>query len=172
MQAIHTSPANALSAIQLWEHWHDIQLGAEKEYGMSAEEFDRLLPEYQKFMGLIALGEHGLGMFSSEVDKIWHSMILNTMLYEQFCMQIFGRFIHHAPNLSKSHAECSTICSGIPCDSVCKTEDPIPVPPPPKPDDMVPMKNEALQFYQAYASVFGPPPQCIWNLPEMDGIAM
>ncbi len=76
-----------------------VQLGAEKEYGMSEPTFEKLLPEYQKFMGLVALGHRGLGMFSSEVDKIWHAHILNTALYEQFCNMICGRIIHHAPNL-------------------------------------------------------------------------
>src|SRR5438874_735658 len=89
----------ALAAIQSWEYWHEIQIGAEKEYTMSKEEFDKLLPEYWKFMGLIAQGHTGLGMFSTAVDKIWHAHILNTPRYEQFCIAIFGRMIHHAPNL-------------------------------------------------------------------------
>ena len=99
------SKQELLSILQLWEHWHDIQIGAEKEYGMSQEEFERLLPEYQRFMGLIALGYRGLGMFSTEVDKIWHAHILNTMLYEQFCMKVCGRMIHHAPNLDLFHSK-------------------------------------------------------------------
>jgi hypothetical protein len=87
---------SALEAIQSWGHWHEIQLCAQKEYGMSAEEFYRLLPEYQRFIALSA-GYQGVGMLSAEVDKLWHAHILNTKRYYDFCQQYLGRIIHHLP---------------------------------------------------------------------------
>ena len=87
---------NALEAIQRWEHWHEIQLCARKEYGMSAKEFYRLLPEYQRFIALTA-GYEGIGMLSAEVDKLWHAHILNTKRYYDFCQQYLGRIVHHLP---------------------------------------------------------------------------
>ena len=83
-------------ALQHWEHWHEIQLCAQKEYAMSAEEFYRLLPEYQRFIALTA-GYEGIGMLSAEVDKLWHAHILNTKRYYDFCQQYLGRIVHHLP---------------------------------------------------------------------------
>lgn len=72
-QTLATNGQEVLLAIQGWKYWDEIQLGAEKEYGMTRAEFERLLPEYCKFMGLVALGHTGLAMFSDQVDKIWHA---------------------------------------------------------------------------------------------------
>src|SRR5215472_5106866 len=91
------SPSKVLStfaAIQRWEHWHEIQLCAQKEYAMSVEEFYRLLPEYQRFIALAA-GYEGIGMLSTEVDKLWHAHILNTKRYYDFCQQYLGHMVHH-----------------------------------------------------------------------------
>lgn len=87
---------NALAAIQRWEHWHEIQLCAQKEYAMSSETFYQLLPEYQRFIALAA-GYEGIGMLSAEVDKLWHAHILNTKRYYDFCQQYLKRIIHHLP---------------------------------------------------------------------------
>jgi hypothetical protein len=85
-----------LTAVQHWPHWHEIQLGATKECGMSAEEFYRLLPEYQRFIALYA-GYTSIGMLSERVDQLWHAHILNTQRYQEFCMALFGRMLHHLP---------------------------------------------------------------------------
>lgn len=85
-----------LEAIQCWEHWHEIQLCAQKEYGMSAQEFYQLLPEYQRFIALTA-GYEGIGMLSTQVDKLWHAHILNTKRYYDFCQRYLGHIIHHLP---------------------------------------------------------------------------
>jgi hypothetical protein len=87
---------NALAAIQRWEHWHEIQLCAQKEYAMSSETFYQLLPEYQRFIALAA-GYEGIGMLSAEVDKLWHAHILNTKRYYDFCQQYLGHIVHHLP---------------------------------------------------------------------------
>lgn len=86
-----------LVKIQQWDGWIAIQKGAAKEYGMSEQEFYAILPEYQKFMGLIALGYRGIGMWSQKVDLIWHAHILNTQRYENFCQTIIGGMVHHVP---------------------------------------------------------------------------
>lgn len=159
-----------LADIQAWEHWHEIEIGVAKEYGMSKEQFQKVVPEYWKFLGLIALGHRYLGMFSESVDQIWHTHILNTRRYEQFCLSIYGRMIHHAPNLSlqQRESECNEICSGISCDSACATEDPIPVPP--KPGENGNLLMDAQQFYKAYTSTYGPLPRDIWKLPSVDNL--
>lgn len=49
---------------------------------------------------------------TKEVDKVWHHFILNTRLYQQYCMATFGKFIHHTPiKTPKGFADCSADCS-------------------------------------------------------------
>ena len=38
-----------------------------------------------------------VSMPSQVVDDLWHQLILHTRVYEQFCQQAFGRFLHHTP---------------------------------------------------------------------------
>lgn len=170
----HNMIAITLSAIQSWEHWEEIRQVAEKEYQMPSETFDGLLPEYQRFMGLIALGYQGLGMFSASVDKIWHAHVLHTSLYEQFCMQIHGRLIHHLPNLQKaSSSECTTpedICTDK-CKGSCKTPAPTCDECTPPDSDLFPSGSKAERFRAAYFTMYKQPPGDVWNLPEMDGVA-
>jgi hypothetical protein len=52
-------------------------------------------------MALVALRYKELGMHSSEVDEIWHSFILFTREYAEFCEKVCGQMIHHRPNTSR-----------------------------------------------------------------------
>ncbi|NEU31674.1 hypothetical protein GN156_12955 [bacterium LRH843] len=38
-------------------------------------------------------------MFSSEVDEVWHEMLMFTKEYESFSQKFFKGFLHHTPNL-------------------------------------------------------------------------
>jgi hypothetical protein len=38
----------------------------------------------------------------ANVDHLWHCFILSTHEYEAFCMQYFGRFMHHIPDALES----------------------------------------------------------------------
>src|SRR5690348_16906048 len=78
-----------LSAIQAWPHWHEIMLGAQKEYGLTPEQFAERLPEYQRFLALCS-AYPGIGMTSEAIDQLWHSHILNTHRYEEFCRDVIG----------------------------------------------------------------------------------
>jgi hypothetical protein len=42
---------------------------------------------------------------SSDIDDVWHAHILHTEDYQDFCMKVFGRFLHHQPH----HGENNTI---------------------------------------------------------------
>jgi hypothetical protein len=139
----------ALKAVQHWEHWHEIQLCALKEYAMSAEEFYRLLPEYQRFIAL-TVGYEGVGMLSTEVDKLWHAHILNTKRYYDFCQQCLGRMAHHLP--------CSSyILYGYSADDPCS------IPPTcnvrNSSEDVSEIRDTILtaaeNFYQAYTECYG-----------------
>jgi len=151
-------PSDSLTAIQNWEYWDEIQIGTEIEYSMTREEFEKVLPEYQKFMALIVQGYTELGMFSSSVDKIWHAHILNTVLYEQFCTQIYGKMIHHVPNTRRS-LEHPEICTK-PGKSNCGH--------PEHPNDRIDPATIARSFRDAYRAAYGQYPGDVWNLPEVD----
>jgi hypothetical protein len=36
-----------------------------------------------------------------EIDDMWHTFILFTREYAEFCQCYFGRFMHHAPNVAQ-----------------------------------------------------------------------
>jgi len=38
-----------------------------------------------------------VAMPSQVVDEAWHTMILSTRSYDDFCKQAFGKFLHHTP---------------------------------------------------------------------------
>lgn len=159
-----TSTATHLTAIQEWEHWDEIGKVAHKEYAMSAEDFQCLLPEYQRFLGLIIAGHHGLGMFSADVDKIWHSHILSTLRYQDFCEQFnAGQMIHHLPQLdAKPQGQCSVCQSCKGCSARCNG---------PSGHDGE-SRGSLEHFVQAYRAEYGVAPDAVWNLPTTDSIAV
>lgn len=98
--SISAQAQQALQQIEAWPHWNLVQQVAQREYQFSTDKMAILLPEYQRFLALIAVcPEGGIGMYSSSVDKLWHSHLLLTRKYRSFCQQMYGRFIDHEPNL-------------------------------------------------------------------------
>lgn len=61
---------------------------------------DELLIEVIKFMYLVSKFEVKLSP-SKVVDYAWHEFILFTKLYENFCKEKLGKFIHHTPDEDK-----------------------------------------------------------------------
>lgn len=55
--------------------------------------------EFKRYMGLYIAGgiEHSVSMFSPEIDEVWHGLILHTRMYQKFCQEMFGTFLHHNP---------------------------------------------------------------------------
>jgi hypothetical protein len=49
-------------------------------------------------------------MISPIVDEVWHAFILFTSDYAAFCDEVFGRFVHHAPNWPGG-GDCTTDCT-------------------------------------------------------------
>jgi hypothetical protein len=162
-----TRAEEKFAQIQNWPHWHEIGLVAQKEYSVSPEEFQVLLPEYQRFMTLIALGYKHMGMHSDVVDQVWHSHILYSKFYRQFCASCIGRWVDHLPNLTSAVKQCEA--------------PPTPPPEPPQPlPDTPPVQcfeaceydddprdcNEAdISFTQAYLETFHmSPPLSLWGI--------
>jgi hypothetical protein len=146
---------NTFTAIRLWKHWHEIQLCAQREYAMSSATFYHLLPEYQRFMALAA-GYEGIGMLSTEVDKLWHAHILNTRRYYDFCQQYLGRMVHHLPCSSYVLYGCnandqSPQCSIPPSCNVINNDENVS-------EIRATILTAAESFYQAYKTCYGVAP--------------
>lgn len=73
----------------------------QREGSIEAGQIDKAVREYKRFMLLIAYANCGLAMCSKTVDEVWHTHILHTREYADFCQRAFGRFIHHIPNNSQ-----------------------------------------------------------------------
>lgn len=72
----------------------------------SHERVNAAIPEYIRFLFLLANAEKGTSMAPSiEVDEVWHAHILHTALYANHCQQIAGRFIHHSPSAPSESKE-------------------------------------------------------------------
>ncbi|XRG80266.1 hypothetical protein V5E38_08160 [Rossellomorea sp. GAMAL-10_SWC] len=72
----------------------------EKE-GWSNEKYSFIERELKRFFLMAAIFEN-IPMYSQEVDKIWHEMILFTKSYQNFCKSFSGEMIHHEPNVHKN----------------------------------------------------------------------
>lgn len=63
----------------------------------SFEQCERAEREYKRFLTLIKLHPKKQIVPTKEMDKFWHSHILDTMAYQRDCMKAFGYFVHHFP---------------------------------------------------------------------------
>ncbi|MEH7452991.1 glycine-rich domain-containing protein [Gottfriedia acidiceleris] len=69
----------------------------------SNEKYSFIERELKRFFLMAAIFEN-VPMYSQEVDKIWHEMILFTKSYHNFCKAFCGEMIHHEPNVHKDGA--------------------------------------------------------------------
>ncbi|GLW29072.1 glycine-rich domain-containing protein [Actinoplanes regularis] len=58
---------------------------------------DRILDQALAFLGTCSVATEPVGP-SEAVDIGWHTFILYTTEYAEFCNRVAGRFIHHVPN--------------------------------------------------------------------------
>lgn len=160
------TPAMVASAIESWPYWSDIKAVALKEYGIASEQFDALLPEYRRYLGLIMLGYSPLGMFSFDVDKVWHSHVLCTHLWADFCLRLHGNLINHVaqvPTDDEKAAICIACTSCRNCNAKCKKD---------SEQGFIRGPGGTVQeFAAAYLKEFGERPPAVWNLKEADGCA-
>lgn len=62
------------------------------DYVKAARHFDQLV----KFLELSASSKEPCAP-SHGLDKLWHSFLLFTEAYQDFCQRNFGKFVHHEP---------------------------------------------------------------------------
>lgn len=68
-----------------------------QELDVSAATARTLMGELMKFLYVCSLGE-GVMTPSKIVDEVWHTFIIFTKHYREFCLTQFGRFIDHNPS--------------------------------------------------------------------------
>jgi len=82
-----------------WNLWNDAKDIARDEASESVPEIES---EYRQFLYLLAINPGKTVVpWSQELDDFWHLHILDTGKYAADCGKLFGKFIHHNPNLPK-----------------------------------------------------------------------
>ena len=73
----------------------------QKDFGYSDADMVILEKELKRFLIMcIVLDSDYLGMYSKDVDNLWHSFILFTKEYAEFGETYAGKFLHHAPEIN------------------------------------------------------------------------
>jgi hypothetical protein len=73
------------------------------KFDITYEESEDLIKECYKWLWLCAKAQNeGFGMLHINtdlrmLDQAWHTFVLFTKEYDQFCNNYFGKFIHHKP---------------------------------------------------------------------------
>lgn len=78
-----------------------------KEHHYEDEDMLLLEKELKKYLILAIVhrgAELGNGMYSRDVDNLWHSFLLFTREYAAFCRDYAGFFIHHVPEIEEQRS--------------------------------------------------------------------
>jgi len=77
-------------------------------YGVSLEEARELFEETKKWLWLCGTRPQSMRLTvfgpMKRLDEMWHTFILFTREYTEYCMDNFGFYIHHAPT-TRAEAE-------------------------------------------------------------------
>ena len=89
----------------------------QKDYGNNTLSADAALQEVIKYLWISEKHRHdkqsnpndpsldfecAIHFEMKEIDDMWHTFILFTQEYADFCQQYFDHFMHHAPNVSET----------------------------------------------------------------------
>ena len=74
---------------------------------MSQSRADELLDAFLQWISLVPANgsDKFVVMFQSPVEEAFHSFVLNTRLYSEFCDRFLGVFFHHDPLVDESGPE-------------------------------------------------------------------
>jgi hypothetical protein len=67
----------------------------QKDFHISTDEAVQLFDDVKRFLWLAA--SEGVVAPPPKVDEGWHTFIIFTLDYQNFCGEFFGRFLHHRP---------------------------------------------------------------------------
>ncbi|MEU6257807.1 hypothetical protein [Streptomyces sp. NPDC047043] len=69
------------------------------EYGLEPQAADRIVDQALALVHVMGSTGEGAAMApSQQVDPGWHTLILHTDWYANWCQEQFGYFLHHQPN--------------------------------------------------------------------------
>ena len=77
---------------------------------MSKDDILMRVAEFKKFMALLVINfrkKRRVEMICEEIDDIWHTFILFTKEYQDFCKMLVGEYIHHEPNVEPQQTDMS-----------------------------------------------------------------
>ncbi len=74
-----------------------VVLRIQRELGVEMPKAQEFFADLKRFLWLIANSSVECLVPSPVVDEAWHSFVLFTQEYADFCDHYFGRFIHHSP---------------------------------------------------------------------------
>lgn len=74
------------------------------EHHLNADMAERIMDQAGAFLAACAVSTKPLAP-SMAVDIGWHTLILHTRDYAEFCEQVAGRFIHHVPHEDEGAGE-------------------------------------------------------------------
>lgn len=66
-------------------------------------EIGTAIDRFKDFIFLNAIGYSKLNMPIKEIDIVWHTFLLFTSEYADFCDRYVGRFVHHVPATSRNN---------------------------------------------------------------------
>ncbi len=61
--------------------------------------------ELKRFLSLCAMNRSASYGMAGPVDELWHTFIIFTREYAQFCRSVAGHFIHHVPTTLNTRAD-------------------------------------------------------------------
>ena len=108
----------------------------QKDFGYSDKDMIILEQELKRYLTLVILRNEPFGMFSEDVDNLWHTFILFTKEYAEFGQNFAGKFLHHIPELDDTRS----------------------------PEKLVEGRKQFSSFLQAYKETFGIEAHNIWFL--------
>ncbi len=70
-----------------------------KERRVSRLRIDSAIFEFRRYVGICLVGgpNSSYTMFSRDVDEVWHTLVLHTKLYREFCRDVLGWRLDHYP---------------------------------------------------------------------------
>lgn len=78
--------------------WERMTNRLARDEGMDLDRAQRIMNEVLRFLLVCAHGKSGPYFCNRTVDVGWHTFILYTKDYAEFCERVAGRFLHHTPD--------------------------------------------------------------------------
>lgn len=116
MNSLETGMRNSASKLMMTIKSHDfgkVVKSYKKEHEIDDEEAGLILFQLQRWLTLCILYPDKNYAIGAKVDAMWHTFILFTKDYEDFCRDVAGFFIHHLPDVDDDDDDANKLWSSI-----------------------------------------------------------